>query len=34
VISVGDHDGAESETHHQQGQRLQAVEIAQVVPPG
>ncbi len=29
LVAVGQHDGAEGETHHQQSQGLKAIEIAQ-----
>jgi hypothetical protein len=33
VIAVHDHDGAQSQTHDEKGEGLQAIEIAQNVPP-
>jgi hypothetical protein len=33
VVSVDKHDGAESETHDEEREGLQAIEVAQVVPP-
>ena len=33
VVSVIDYDGAKSEAHHEERERLQAVEVAHVVPP-
>ena len=33
-VSVADHDGAQSQAHDEECERLQAIEIAQVVPPG
>ena len=34
LISVADHDGAQGETHDEQCQRLQTIEVAQVVSSG
>ena len=33
LISVGDHHGAEGQAHDEQSERLQAIEVAQMVPP-
>jgi hypothetical protein len=34
VVSVTNHDSAQSEAHHQQRERLQTIEVAHVIPPG
>jgi hypothetical protein len=33
VVSVDEHDGAQGEAHDEEGEGLQAVEVAHVVPP-
>jgi hypothetical protein len=34
VVSVTNHDGAESESNEEKRERLQAIEVAQKIPPG
>jgi hypothetical protein len=33
VVAVDEHDGAESEAHDEEREGLQAIEVAQVIPP-
>jgi hypothetical protein len=33
VVSVADHNGAKGQTHDEQSERLQTIEVAQTIPP-